>query len=93
MVEEADVVLEILDARDPLSSRCSEVEDLVNSKAKKLVLILNKIGCFYHNYHFYLAIYNGVQLKADNFNSVVVCRYTDLLCCNVAPLNCEPVIH
>ena len=73
MVEEADVVLEILDARDPLSSRCSEVEDLVTSKAKKLVLILNKIGSFYHNDHFYLAIYNGVQLKgfeADNFNSV-----------------------
>ncbi|XP_005106673.1 guanine nucleotide-binding protein-like 3 homolog [Aplysia californica] len=45
VVETADVVLEVLDARDPLGSRCVELEDAVRSAngAKKLILVLNKI--------------------------------------------------
>jgi len=45
VVEAADVVLEVLDARDPMGSRCKEVEEAVmsGSKAgKRLVLVLNK---------------------------------------------------
>lgn len=46
MVDTADVVLEILDARDPLGSRCQalEAEVLSSGTTKKLVLVLNKIG-------------------------------------------------
>lgn len=46
MVEAADVVIEVLDARDPLSSRCPDVERFVRQAGatKKLVLLLNKIG-------------------------------------------------
>ena len=48
VVEAADVVLEVLDSRDPLGSRCQELESIVRASAnKKLVLILNKIGMGY----------------------------------------------
>lgn len=46
VVAQADVILEILDARDPLGCRTREVEEMImNAGAdKKIVLILNKIG-------------------------------------------------
>jgi len=43
VVDAADVVLEVLDARDPLGSRCREVEQaVVEGGGKRLVLVLNK---------------------------------------------------
>jgi len=46
VVEAADVIIEVLDARDPLSCRCLDVERFVRraGAAKKVVLLLNKIG-------------------------------------------------
>jgi len=46
VIETADVVLEVLDARDPLGSRCPQVEEAVISRGpnKRLILLLNKIG-------------------------------------------------
>ncbi|XP_054712776.1 guanine nucleotide-binding protein-like 3 homolog [Uloborus diversus] len=43
VVESADVILEVLDARDPLGSRCLQVEQTVIGSGKKLILVLNKI--------------------------------------------------
>ena len=46
VVEAADVIIEVLDARDPLSTRCTDVERYVrrSGASKKLILLLNKIG-------------------------------------------------
>jgi nuclear GTP-binding protein len=42
----ADVILEVLDARDPLGCRCPEVEQKIIAKYpnKKIIFVLNKIG-------------------------------------------------
>ena len=43
VIEAADVILEVLDARDPLGSRCKEVEDaVVTGGGKRLVMVINK---------------------------------------------------
>ncbi|CAG8799911.1 16686_t:CDS:1, partial [Racocetra persica] len=45
VIEAADVILEILDARDPLGHRTKQVEKMVDcsGSTKRIVLVLNKI--------------------------------------------------
>ncbi|XP_068652378.1 guanine nucleotide-binding protein-like NSN1 [Aristolochia californica] len=45
VIEASDVILEVLDARDPLGSRCVDMEKMVFQAGpeKRLVLLLNKI--------------------------------------------------
>lgn len=49
VIELSDVILEVLDARDPLGTRCTDMERMVLQAGpnKHLVLLLNKIGTFY----------------------------------------------
>ena len=44
VLEKADVVLEVVDARDPLAFRSEHVEQLAKDAKKKVLLVLNKIG-------------------------------------------------
>ncbi|GAV99714.1 GTP-binding protein [Lentinula edodes] len=49
VLDEADAVIQVLDARDPLSFRSSYLEDLVHSKpGRKTLFVLNKIDCVPH---------------------------------------------
>ncbi|KAM9813355.1 guanine nucleotide-binding protein-like 3 [Neosynchiropus ocellatus] len=43
VINASDVVIEVLDARDPLGCRCPQLEELVLSKNKKLLFLLNRI--------------------------------------------------
>ena len=45
VVEASDVIIQVLDARDPLGCRCPQIEELVMSagKNKRIVLLLNKV--------------------------------------------------
>lgn len=46
VIEASDVILEVLDARDPMGCRCPELEEAVlkHKNKKRLLFILNKIG-------------------------------------------------
>lgn len=44
VLDKADVVLEVVDARDPMMFRSEHVEQLVKDAGKKVLLVLNKIG-------------------------------------------------
>ena len=44
VLEKADVVLEVVDARDPMMFRSEHVEQLVKDARKKVLFVLNKIG-------------------------------------------------
>lgn len=46
VIEASDVIVEVLDARDPLGCRCPQLEETVlkHEGKKKLLFILNKIG-------------------------------------------------
>lgn len=49
VLENADVILEVLDARDPLGTRTRSVERMVMDSGldKKIILVMNKIGTFF----------------------------------------------
>lgn len=44
VLDAADVVLEVLDARDPLAARSAHVEGLAREGGKRVLLVLNKVG-------------------------------------------------
>src|SRR3990167_2792210 len=48
VVEASDVLLEVLDARDPLGCRTRSIEHMISAYGnKKIILVLNKIGNFF----------------------------------------------
>ena len=72
----ADVVLDVLDARDPAASRSAHLEEVVRGLDKKMLLVLNKVGeypavlpCCPCGYHIrvrcdFLTRGGGVQTRA-----------------------------
>merc|ERR1719331_900615 len=43
VIEQADVLVQVLDARDPNSCRCRELEKEITDRGKRVVLVMNKI--------------------------------------------------
>jgi len=43
LIDAADVVVEVVDARDPQATRCPELEKQILAKGKKVVVLLNKM--------------------------------------------------
>ena len=43
-LDSADVIVQILDARDPMSCRSQHLETLAKENGKKMLLVVNKIG-------------------------------------------------
>jgi nuclear GTP-binding protein len=43
ILDKADIILEVLDARDPINTRCKALEKEAGKRGKKIMLILNKI--------------------------------------------------
>jgi len=42
VIKKADIVLEVVDARDPLSTRSRKIENLAKRLGKKLIIVINK---------------------------------------------------
>ena len=42
VIEQADLVLEVVDARDPMATRTRELEKMATSMGKKLIIVINK---------------------------------------------------
>lgn len=64
VIEASDVILEVLDARDPLGTRCVDMEKMVikSGPEKHLVLLLNKIGTVHAITLYTLNWYNFILL-------------------------------
>lgn len=46
VLNDADVFVQILDAREPLAFRSAQIERLAEEKGKKMLFVLNKIGLY-----------------------------------------------
>ena len=44
VVDASDIILEVLDARDPAGTRCTALERAAGAKGKQVILVVNKIG-------------------------------------------------
>lgn len=43
VVDLSDIIIQVLDARDPESGRCADIEEQVKENGKKIIFILNKV--------------------------------------------------
>lgn len=69
VIEASDVILEVLDARDPLGTRCIDMEKMVRKvdPSKRIVLLLNKIGIMQCFIMFRVYSYDGYAFLQLNF--------------------------
>jgi hypothetical protein len=83
VIEASDVILEVLDARDPLGTRCIDMEKMVRKAdpSKRIVLLLNKIGTIQvffefglHSCYVYFLVTSQFQFVASRSCSQGVSR-------------------
>lgn len=75
VIEASDVILEVLDARDPLGTRCGDMEKMVMKAGpdKHIVLLLNKIGTAFI-FFFLSAISTHTSLDVDAPSETSICE-------------------
>jgi len=71
VIESSDIILEVLDARDPLSSRSKELESKILSHAdkKKIILVLSKIDLIPYENAVKWKVYLGNEFPTILFKS------------------------
>lgn len=88
VLEAADVVVEVLDARDPLAYRSSHLEEVVKAKAgQKLLLVLNKIGTL----QYFCDRVRVISIRLCRCVSSGVCRFLGNFAQSGAPDSSVPV--
>lgn len=71
MIDSSDVVVQVLDARDPLGTRCYQIERYMKKEKphKHLIFVLNKVDLipvWVTVGHLYLARFEKSENHADN---------------------------
>ena len=67
VIADSDVILQVLDARDPLGCRSKELESHIIAKSKKIVLVLNKIDL--------VPVYEKSEYNKDRKAAMDWCAY------------------
>lgn len=93
VLDKADVVIELLDARDPMSYRSSQLEELVAGKEnQKLLLVLNKIGALQSYIRRFPFIFVNVAGVISRHMSSRICVCVGLVTSRVSPYFTLPFI-
>ena len=82
VIENSDVILEVLDARDPLICRNLELENKIKNNKKKLILVLNKIDL--------IPIQNAIDWQkylSNEFPCILFKSNTQIKNINLSPSN------
>jgi nuclear GTP-binding protein len=90
VVEQADVILYVLDARDPEGTRSKDIETMIRESPngeKQLLLILNKIGI--------PLILERINMRLDSFrdSKSMVTSLTSIISCSPLPFQHKSTIH
>ena len=85
VVDAADVLLEVLDARDPMGCRSTNLENYILKRGKRIILVLNKCDLIPH----VEVIHGWVAFLRREFPVVIFKSSTDPARANYVPLGRE----
>lgn len=96
VIDSSDVVIHVLDARDPLGTRCRSVEKYIQEEAphKHLIFVMNKcdlvptrVAVSLANFDFGAYRNTVPSLSQDSFQHFVLFHHGEIVCYNFGKLN------